>query len=323
MNFGNSHGISVAVAGGVVIIVVVAALAGYYVATSTFTPNTVTSVSTVTGPPTTVTSVATSTSTATPGNAIVPLRVFAAASFSSGLQSIQSSYQLNNSVSLIYNFASSGSLETQIAQGSPADVFMSADASNNQKLMSASLLANGNTYQTLIYNYIQVYVAANNPKNITGLSDLLKPGVRIAIGAPASVPAGAYTLQVWSSVQSKWGNSSNPDFKSAVYANYTKNMMTQVVSQNTDVESAITQVLTGAADTAFGYVSDGIANAAQLHAVAIPSDVNVQAIYTVSVIKNTAYLAQANAFVNYLLSPQGQAFLKKWGFTPLQSVSTT
>ncbi|MDA4113827.1 MAG: molybdate ABC transporter substrate-binding protein [Thaumarchaeota archaeon] len=257
----------------------------------------------------------------TPSNEIVPLRVFAAASFGSALQSIQSGYQLNNSVSLIYNFASSGSLETQIAQGSPDDVFLSADAANNQKLQTASLLANNDTYQTLIYNYIQVYVAANNPKNITDLASLLNPGVRIAIGAPASVPAGAYTLQVWNNVQSKWGNSSSPDFKSATYANYTKNMMTHVVSQNTDVETAITQVLTGATDAAFGYVSDGVANAAQLHAIVIPSDVNVQAVYTVSAIKTTAHLTQANAFIGYLLSPQGQAFLKKWGFTPLASAS--
>jgi molybdate transport system substrate-binding protein len=245
------------------------------------------------------------------------LRIFAAASFTSALQALQSSYQLNNSVSLIYNFASSGALETQIAQGSPADVFLDADISNNVKLQNQSLLANGNTYVTLIYNYIALYVAGNNPKNITSLSDLLKPGVRIAIGAPASVPAGAYTQQVWANVQSKWGNSSNPNFKSAVYANFSKAMATHVVTQATDVESAITQVLTGAADAAFGYISDGVANAAQLHQIAIPSDVNVQAVYTASVMKSSKYLTQANAFVAYLLSAQGQAFLKKWGFTPL------
>ena len=233
------------------------------------------------------------------------------------MQALQSSYQQNNSVSLIFNFASSGSLETQISQGVPADVFMSADATNNIKLKNASLLANGNTYQTLIYNYIEVFVPLNNPKNITSLSDLLKPGVRVALGAPASVPAGAYTQQVWNNIQSKWGNSTNPDFKSSVYANYTKAITAHVVTYTTDVESAITQVLTGAADAAFGYVSDGVQNAAQLKGIVIPSDVNVQAVYTISVIKTSQYQTQANAFVAWLLSTPGQAFLKKYGFTTL------
>ena len=250
---------------------------------------------------------------------IVPLRIFAAASLTPALESIQSAYQLNNSVSLIYNFASSGSLETQIAQGVPADAFLSADAANNVKLQNKTMLANGNSYATLIYNSIELFVLKNNPKNITTLADLLNPGVRIAIGSPASVPAGRYTLAVWQNIQSNWGNTSSADFESQAYANYSTNVMKHVVSQTTDVESAITQVLTGAADAAFGYVSDGIVNAAQLHAILVPSDVNVKAVYTISVIASTSHLVQANAFVAWLLSPSGQEYLAKWGFTPTTS----
>ena len=302
----------------VIVVLVVAALGSFFVYSQGIgrVPPTVTS--TVTS-----TSLATTTSTVTSvgvsTNAIVPLRIFAAASFGPGLQALQSAYQQNYSVSLIYNFGSSGALETQIAAGSPADVFLDADVANNVKLQTASLLANNDNYQTLIYNYIQLYVAANNPKNITQLSDILKPGVRIAIGAPASVPAGAYTVQVWGNVQSTWGNPSSPSFKSATYSNFTKNAMSHVVTQATDVESGITQVLTGAADAAFGYASDGIANAAQLKAITIPADVNVQAAYTASVMKSSNYPTQANLFVKYLTSPQGQAFLQKWGFTPLST----
>ncbi|MDA4118580.1 MAG: molybdate ABC transporter substrate-binding protein [Thaumarchaeota archaeon] len=318
-----SSGESTAVAAAIAVVVIVAAVGGVVLyQQSNAKPVTIVSTSTVTNTAT-VTNASTSTvvSTVIPSNAIVPLRIFAAASFGPALQALQSSYQLNNSVSLIYNFASSGALETQIAEGAPADVYLDADMANNMKLQTANLLGDNDKYQNLIYNYIQMYVPGNNPKNISGFSDLLKPGVRIAMGAPSSVPAGAYTLQVWGNVQSKWGNASNPDFKSAIYANFTKNAMTHVVSQTTDVESAITQVLTGAADVAFGYVSDGVANAAQLHPVVIPPDVNVQAVYTASVIKASHYPAQADAFLNYLVSAQGQSFLQKWGFTPLSSGS--
>ena len=307
------RGVSSAVAAAVLVVVLVLAVLAYEVVgvsgeTTTVTTTSIPSASTFT---------TTTTSTATPTNQIVPLRVFAAASFTPALQAVQSAYQLNNSVSLIFNFASSGSLETQIAQGSPADVFMSADANNNIKLQTASLLANGNTYQSLIYNHIEMFVPANNPKNITTLADLLRPGVRVAIGAPASVPAGAYTQTVWNNIGARWGNASSPDFKSSAYANYAQAMSSHVVTQATDVESAITAVLTGAADAAFGYTSDGVANAAQLKAITIPADVNVQAVYTISVIKTSQHQAQANAFVTWLLSPSGQAYLQKWGFTPL------
>ena len=305
-----SPGVANVVAGLLTVVVVLLAGCVGYLTVSTNGSHTTT---------VSATQIQTVTATMSATNGIVALKVFAAASLTPALQALQSGYQLNNSVSLIYNFASSGALETQIAQGFPADVFLSADAGNNIKLQNKSLLANGNTYRTLVYNYVELFVPLNNPKNITSLSDLLKPGVRVAIGAPASVPAGKYTLIVWQNVQSKWGNSSSPDFKSLAYANYSANMMTHVVSESTDVESAITQVLTGAADAAFGYVSDGVANTAQLHSIAIPADVNVQAMYTISVISTTSHLAQANAFVTWLVSPAGQAFLKKWGFTPVSA----
>lgn len=298
-------GISAVAAGVLVVVFVVAAGAGFYLYGS--------SQSGVT----TTTATVTQVSTVTPAGAIVPLRVFAAASFTQALEALQSSYQQNNSVSLIYNFASSGALETQIAQGSPADVFLDADVAKNAKLQNLSLLGNGDTYVTLIYNSIALFVPANNPKNILSLSDLLKPGVRVAICDPASCPAGAYTVQVWANIQSKWGNSSSPDFESAVYSNFANAISSHIVTQATDVESAITQVLTGAADAAFGYVSDGIANAAQLHQISISSDVNAKAVYTASVIKSSKYPTQANGFIAYLLSVQGQEFLKKWGFTTL------
>lgn len=247
---------------------------------------------------------------------LVPLRVFAAASFTYALQALQTSYQQNNSVSLIYNFAGSGALETQISQGSPCDVFMSADTANNAKLKTAGLLADNNTYSTLIYNSIELYVQPGNPKNIQTLADLLKSGIRVVAEDP-SVPAGAYTAHVWQNIQSKWGNSSSPDFKSTAYANYTTNIKTHIVSYTLDVETAVQQVVTGAADAGFAYVSDAVPRGASIVGITIPSDVKVQAVYSISVIKTTAYSAQAHQFVAWLLSSSGQAFLAKWGFTPL------
>lgn len=246
---------------------------------------------------------------------IIPLRIFAAASLTFALQDLQSRFQKNYSTSLIFNFASSNALSMQILLGSPADVFLSANTKEMIRVQNGSLLADNNNYSILCYNYLAVYLPADNPANITTLADLLKPGVRVVVEDP-SVPAGLYTQQIWQKIQSTWGNKASKSFKSLDYANYSSRITKNVVSYTTDVESAVQMVLTGAADAGFAYTSDAIPRGAQLKFITIPPDVNIKATYAIGVISLTAYPDQAHQFVNYLLSKDGQALLAKWGFTP-------
>ncbi len=256
-----------------------------------------------------------------PATAPTTLRVFAAASLTFALQNISSSFDRNYSAALTLNLGGSNALAQQILQGSPADVFISANIAQMKVVQNKSLLSNGNTYQTLAYNYLAVYVAAGNPKHITSLADLLEPGIRV-VAEDKSVPAGSYTLEVWKNIQSEWGNQSSPDFKSLEYANYTTRIQRNVVSYSTDVESGIAQILTGAADAGFAYVSDAEPHAAQLSFISIPSDVNVKAVYAIAVIRTSQQQPLADQFVRFLLSPAGQAFLENWGFTPADSTAS-
>ena len=93
-------------------------------------------------------------------------------------------------LSLTYNFAGSQALVTQIQQGAPADVFASADTKNMQKLVDAGLVE---TPKTFARNKLEIAVAPGNPKNITGLADLEKPGrdagTRRRVGARGQVRA--------------------------------------------------------------------------------------------------------------------------------------
>jgi molybdate transport system substrate-binding protein len=82
------------------------------------------------------------------------------------------------------------------------------------------------------------------------------------------------------------------------------------------VESAVQQVLTGAADAGFAYTSDAVPRGAKLILIPIPADINVQATYTIGVLKTTAFPTLAHQFIAFFLSKQGQALLAKWGFTP-------
>lgn len=246
---------------------------------------------------------------------VTPLRVFAAASLTFVLQDLQASFEGNYSASLIYNFAGSQALSQQILLGSPADVFLSANTKEMIRVQNGSLLADNNTYSILLYNYLAVYVPADNPANITTLADLLKPGVRVVVCDP-SVPAGAYSKQIWQKIESTWGNVASPSFKSLDYANYSSRITKNVVSYTLDVESGVQMVVTGGADAGFAYASDAVPRGAQLKLIPIPPDVNVKATYAIGVISETAYPDLAHQFVNYLLSKDGQALLAEWGFTP-------
>jgi molybdate transport system substrate-binding protein len=161
--------------------------------------------------------------------------------------------------------------------------------------------------QLFIKNILTVIVPANNPGNITSLKDLGRKGVKIDIEAP-TVPAGKYSLQVLD----KMAQSSDygPAYVSAVKANF--------VSQETDVKSVVNKVQLGEVDAGFVYVTD-VTNAvsSKVKMIAIPNSFNVVAQYYIAVTKNSAHASDAQAFVQYVLSPAGQDVLQQYHFTAI------
>jgi molybdate transport system substrate-binding protein len=97
------------------------------------------------------------------------------------------------------------------------------------------------------------------------------------------------------------------DFYPAVLAN--------VVSNETDVRQAVTKVELGEADAGMVYFSDSVA-APELERILIPEQFNIVASYPVTVLANSPKPDLAKLFISYILSPEGQATLEKWGFTP-------
>ena len=64
------------------------------------------------------------------------------------------------------------------------------------------------------------------------------------------------------------------------------------------------------------YSSDAIA-APDLKTIVIPPDANVVAKYPIALLKAAPSPTLAQEFVDFVLSPEGQSILKKWGFTPI------
>jgi len=193
-------------------------------------------------------------------------------------------------VRLIFNFGSSSTLATQIANGAPADVFASADEANMRKVVDAELAVGVPT--AFAGNRLEIAVAAGNPKKIGALADLARADVVLVLAAP-TVPAGRYALEALT----KAGVAARP------------------VSQEVDVRAVLNKVSLGEADAGIVYVTDVRSAGGRVTGVAIPEEQQVVARYPIAVLKGSKNAPLANRFVDYLMSPNGQSILAEFGFT--------
>jgi molybdate transport system substrate-binding protein len=218
--------------------------------------------------------------------------VFAAASLTDSFKALGTAFQTAHPGTTVqFNFAGSPTLVTQIEQGAAADVFASADTTNMDKLKTDGFTADSS--QVFAHNKLEIVVAAGNPKGITGLADLAKPGL-IYITAAPTVPAGKYALQILASA----GVKVTPK------------------SLETDVKSVVSKIELGEADAGIVYVTDVKAAGSKVTGVPIPDSVNVIATYPIVSVKGAKNSNLANAFVAYVLSAEGQATLQSFGFLP-------
>lgn len=244
-----------------------------------------------------------STATSTPK--AVTLNVFAAASLTESFTELGTNFHnAHSNVTVKFNFAGSQALEQQISNGASTDVFASADQTNMQKASSAGLVGNA---QTFVKNKLVVILPTNNPGKINSLKDLANKGIKIDIEGP-TVPAGKYSLQVLD----KMGQSADygKSYESAVKANF--------VSQEDNVKAVVTKVQLGEADAGFVYLTDVTSKvSSKVRELTIPDNFNVVVQYPIAVTKKAPDASDAQAFVQYVLSADGQAVLQKYHFLPV------
>ena len=236
---------------------------------------------------------ATAAPTATAAPLTGSLTVLAAASLTAAFNTAKTALvAANPGLSITYNFAGSNALVAQIMHGAPADVFASADMKNMQKLVDAGLV---DAPVTFARNKLEIAVAPGNPKHITGLADLAKPGVSTVLEA-VGVPAGDYTRSVLAA----------------------KGVAVTPKSLETDVKSALAKVTSGEADATVVYVTDVAAAGSKVAGVSI-ADADQPAItYPIAVIKAASNMAAAQAFVQSAVSGDVQQALERAGFVAPQ-----
>ena len=165
------------------------------------------------------------------------LNVFAAASLTDAFKEIGQAFEAANpGVTVMFNFAGSQTLVTQIQQGAPADVFASASGTNMDAVVTGGYVDKA-APQVFLTNILLVILPSDNPANVQTLQDLAKPGLKVVL-ADASVPAGKYARQILDNMSKD--PTYGTDFGTKVLAN--------VVSNETDVKQVVAKVQLGEAD---------------------------------------------------------------------------
>jgi molybdate transport system substrate-binding protein len=216
------------------------------------------------------------------------LTIFAAASLTASFNELATDFMKKNPGVTVkpIDYDGSSTLATQIIQGAPVDVFASADQANMDKVKdqadASTVFAN---------NTLQIAVQKGNPKGITGLADLAKSGMQVVLCAPA-VPCGAAAVKILG----------------------IDNVSVKPVSEEQNVKAVITKVQSGDADAGLVYVTDVKATNGAVDGVDIENTEQAANAYPIAVMKDAANPDAAKAFVDYVLSADGQAILAKYGF---------
>jgi molybdate transport system substrate-binding protein len=231
-----------------------------------------------------------------PQSAKANLTVSAAISLKDALDEAKQLYTTANpSVSIAMNYGASGTLQLQIEQGAPVDIFLSAAPKQMDALESKGLVLE-DTRKDLLRNEVVLIVPKDSTLGIAGFRDLLKPEVKkVALGEPVTVPAGKYAQEVLTHL----GIYDQVNAK-AVLAK--------------DVRQVLTYVETGDVDAGIVYKTDALSSAKVKVVTEAPPNSHSPVIYPVAVIKGSKNAAAAKAFEDFLSGPRARAIFQKYGF---------
>ena len=234
----------------------------------------------------------------------VDLIVFAASSLTGPFGEIGELFEADHpGVKVVFNFAGSQQLAQQINEGAPADVFASANKKQMDVVIEAGGIITG-TQQTFAKNRLVVIFPKDNPAGLIELKDLGKSGLKLVLAAQ-EVPVGQYALDVLDKA------STDPAFG----ATFMDDVLENVVSYEDNVKAVLAKVALGEADAGIVYLSDiSGADADKVGQIDIPDALNVIASYPIAPINNGKNPEVAQAFIDLVLAPEGQAILAKYNF---------
>ncbi len=223
------------------------------------------------------------------------VRLSVAASMTDAFKELVKTFQASNPhITVIANYASSGSLAKQIVQGAPADLYVSA----NQKWM-AYLVEKEKIvpYTVHVFAYNTLVFVGKKEIRLNRLQDI-RALSRIAIGSPKSVPVGQYAAQAL-----------------RVAGIYDELAADHKLVMAKDVRQALLYADRGEVDGAFVYRTEArlARNGAIL--LTVPDGHHDSIVYPLGLTKDGTKNSEAQALWNYLKSAEAFAVLARYGFT--------
>jgi molybdate transport system substrate-binding protein len=214
------------------------------------------------------------------------ITVYADASMTGAFTAIGRAFERRHpGTKVALTFRGSGALARQLVQGARADVFAAADAATMRQVTGAGEAT------TFARNQIVIAVPEGNPRVVSGPADLTRRGVRVAL-CVATEPCGAAARLAFAAA----GASITP------------------AAEVPDVTAALTALERGDVHAAFVYRTDARAAKSQVDAVEFPESAQAVGDDVIAVLKDAPNLATAQAFVAFVLSPEGTAILAGAGF---------
>jgi len=225
------------------------------------------------------------------------ITVSAAISLKDALDEIAQLYRAKEPETTIhFNVGGSGTLQRQVEQGAPVDIFISASPDQMDALESQGLLLQASR-KDMVKNSV-VLIVPKGKIGISSFQDLAGPDVKfIGVGEPQTVPAGKYAQQILTH-----------------FGIYEKLKSKLVLAK--DVRQVLTYVATGNVDAGIVYATDAQTSSQVTVVATAPEDSHSPVIYPLAIIKSSKNIQAARNFVDFLQGQKGRAVFQKYGFIP-------
>ncbi|EWG12837.1 molybdate ABC transporter substrate-binding protein [Cytobacillus firmus] len=228
----------------------------------------------------------------------VEITISAAASLQDALTEIEASFEKEHPNVLVnFNFGASGSLQQQISQGAPADLFFSAAEDKFDKLVHDGLIDEENGID-LVGNELVLVVPNDSALKIKSFHDLSEAD-KLSIGTPESVPAGKYAkellekMDIWNHIEEK-------------------------VVPAKDVRQVLTYVETNNVDAGIVYKTDALISEKVDIVDTADENTHDPIIYPLGVIKDTSHPEEVKLFYDYLQNEKSMSIFEDYGFKGLK-----
>lgn len=222
------------------------------------------------------------------------LMVSAASSLSGAMDELAAGFEQHNpGIAIVTNLGSSSKLRSQIENGAPADVFLSA-STEDMELLVEDGLADAQSVSPFAGNQLMLASSSDNGDAADVKSALASFGGTFAIAEPASVPLGGYTKKALEAL-GMW----QPLEGQLIYAK--------------DARQVVTYLESGNANAGIIYASDAALSETVNDMDKMPLE-SAKINYPSAILSNSEKPEHAEKFLAYLLSEEGQAIIADFGF---------